>query len=261
MKKGFNIPVELKQLISSNVAFHYRIVPMEKKDETIIFMTDENDLVKLTKKLGILLNSEVELRKETTENLQSYLSYNYRRTTSETKSLSENHFLEELLQTAKDFNSSDIHLEPYDDACRVRFRLDGKLKEQYQIPTKDYPWIINQIKVRANLDIAQKRISQDGRITVKTETDNFDIRVSTMPTLHGEKIVLRILKQDAEAVELSELGFNPTELEMYLEGIKMPNGIVLISGPTGSGKTTTLYGTLKLLNKEETNIVTIEDPI
>ena len=138
----------------------------------------------------------------------------------------------------------------------MRFRLDGKLKEQYTIPLIEYPQLVNKIKIEAGLDISQKRLSQDGRITVKSESDDFDIRVSTMPTLYGEKVVLRILKRNADTVKLKELGFNERELKLYLEGVRKPNGIVLISGPT-----TTLYGTLKLLNKEETNIVTIEDPI
>jgi type IV pilus assembly protein PilB len=139
--------------------------------------------------------------------------------------------------------------------------LDGKLLEQYSIPIQDYPTMVNKIKIRANLDIAEKRLPQDGRITIKSDQIEFDIRVSSLPTLHGEKLVLRILSRNTGTVELTELGFTDLELKSYKEGIKKPNGIVLISGPTGSGKTTTLYATLKLLNKEDTNILTIEDPI
>ncbi len=259
--KQFEIPVALKQLISPNQAFHYRIVPVEEKDGVVLIKTDNPQIKTLASELEVLLNFNISLASESSENIQSYLTYNYRQSTSETQELHASNFLERLLQTAKDFNSSDIHLEIYEEHCRVRFRLDGKLKEQYTIPLIEYPQLINQIKIQAGLDISQKRLAQDGRITVKAASDDFDIRVSTMPTLYGEKVVLRILKRDAQAVELKELGFNPRELKLYLEGVKMPNGIVLISGPTGSGKTTTLYGTLKLLNKEETNILTIEDPI
>ncbi len=257
----FEIPIALKQLITSNQAFHYRIIPIEKIGEKVILKTDHSNLSQLASELIILLNFESELKPDSSENIQSYLTFNYRKTTDGTKGISSTNFLDQLLQTAKDFNSSDIHLEPYEKECRVRFRLDGKLKQQYSIPLLEYPQLINQIKIQAGLDISQKRLSQDGRITVKSGSSDFDIRVSTMPTLCGEKIVLRILKRDAQAVELTKLGFNPKELKLYLEAIKQPNGIVLISGPTGSGKTTTLYGTLKLLNKEETNILTIEDPI
>ncbi len=259
--KAFEIPTSLKQLVSSNQAFHYRIVPVEQRNGTVVLKTDAEDLGALSSELSIILDFNSELVLDTSENIQSYLTYNYRQTTQVSEELSKNNFLEQLLQTAKDFNSSDIHLEPYENLCRVRFRLDGKLKEQYQIPLVEYPQLINQIKIQAGLDISQKRLSQDGRITVNGSSEDFDIRVSTMPTLYGEKVVLRILKRNAETVELKTLGFNERELKLYLEGVKMPNGIVLISGPTGSGKTTTLYGTLRLLNKEETNILTIEDPI
>ncbi len=261
MSLSFEIPVELKQLITSNQAFHHRIVPISNNNGSVVFKTDQENLDKLKKELEIILNRSVVLEPESSQDIQSYLSYNYRKKTTGSNFSSDDSFLQDLLQTAKDFNSSDIHLEAYEDKWRVRFRLNGKLKEQYQLSQGDYTLLVNQIKVRAELDIAQKRISQDGRINVKTDTDEFDIRVSTMPTIHQEKVVLRILRKDNEAAELSELGFNSKELQMYLEGVKMPNGIVLISGPTGSGKTTTLYGTLKLLNEEETNIITIEDPV
>lgn len=259
--KQFDIPIALKQLITPNQAFHYRIVPVSEKNGVVSLKTDSHNLKALASELGVLLDFKMELVRDSPENIKSYLTYNYRQATSETQELHVSNFLERLLRTAKDFNSSDIHLEIYEAHCRVRFRLDGKLKEQYSIPQMEYPQLINQIKIQAGLDISQKRLSQDGRITVKAASDDFDIRVSTMPTLYGEKVVLRILKRDAQAVELEQLGFNQRELKLYLEGVKMPNGIVLISGPTGSGKTTTLYGTLKLLNKEETNILTIEDPI
>lgn len=263
MTQDYQIPVSLKQLITANQAFHHRIVPVNKVNERIVFKSDVLNLKELEEELEILLGYPLYLEKESAENLQSYLSLNYRqKTTSETEELNfKTNFLQQLLQTAKDYNSSDIHLEPYEDRCRVRLRLDGKLKEQFSINSTEYPQIINQIKIQAGLDISQKRLSQDGRITVKSANEDFDIRVSSLPTLHGEKIVLRILKRDAEEVTLSDLGFTDKELFLYMEGIKKPNGIILISGPTGSGKTTTLYGTLKILNKETTNILTIEDPI
>lgn len=263
MKKEFKIPVHLKQLITANQAFHHRIVPVRKQDDMVIFITDVEDISRLEEELYVLFEYPLELEIESSQDLQSYLILNYRQsTTAETEELNyKNNFLQQLLQTAKDFNSSDIHLEPFEDRCRVRFRLDGKLKEQFSINSLEYPQIINQVKIKAGLDISQKRLSQDGRITVKSESEDFDIRVSTLPTLHGEKIVLRILKRNSEEVTLSELGFTDCELSIYMEGIKKPNGIILISGPTGSGKTTTLYGTLKLLNQETNNILTIEDPI
>ena len=170
-------------------------------------------------------------------------------------------FLEKLLATAKQIGSSDIHFEAFEYKCRIRLRLDGKLKEHFIIPTEEYPIIINKLKIRAGLDISEKRLPQDGRISIKSNIEEFDIRVSSLPTLHGEKMVLRILSKDADHIELDDLGFTPQELRTYQETIKKPNGIALISGPTGSGKTTTLYATLKLLNDDKSNILTIEDPI
>lgn len=166
-----------------------------------------------------------------------------------------------ILEEAAKIKSSDIHLEPYEERCRVRFRIDGKLVERYVIPTTEYPAIVNKIKIKSHLDISEKRLPQDGRIIYEQAGAKFDLRVSVLPTLYGEKVVLRLLNRDATQIQIDRLGFSEVQLAKYLEGIKNPNGLILISGPTGSGKTTTLYATLKLLNRNETNILTIEDPI
>lgn len=262
MKGNYDISTNLLQLISSEQAYHYRIIPVEAKNGTISFKSDKiSDALK--QELQIVLNKEIELIEDTSENIHQYLSINFRqRNKNQTEDLHYSaDFLEKLLFTAKDIGSSDIHFEPYEQKCRVRFRLDGKLKEQFIIPLQEYPIIVNKLKIKAGLDISEKRLPQDGRITIKTNTDEFDIRVSSLPTLHGEKIVLRILSKDANHIQLKELGFTEEELKTYGETVKKPNGIILISGPTGSGKTTTLYATLKLLNDDQTNILTIEDPI
>jgi general secretion pathway protein E/type IV pilus assembly protein PilB len=133
--------------------------------------------------------------------------------------------------------------------------------ERYLLKREEYPALINKVKIIANLDIAEKRLPQDGRINFKYNDQQFDIRASVLPTLHGEKVVLRLLNNDATDIDLNNLGFSKFDLDYYLQGAKKPNGILLISGPTGSGKTTTLYATLKLLNKETRNILTIEDPV
>lgn len=262
MSKNFQIPLDLKQLLTSNQAFHYRIIPFERVGETIYYKTDFEEQNSLLTELQVLFNQPAELIPVSHEEMEAYLSYNYRQTSTSSKSLTYNqNLLSQLINTATDFNSSDIHVEVYEEKCRVRFRMDGKLKEQYSIPKTEYPQIVNQIKIQAGLDISQKRLAQDGRISIQNKKQDFDLRVSSLPTLYGEKIVLRILKRDAESIHLQQLGFSEVELESYLEGIRKPHGIILISGPTGSGKTTTLYATLKLLNKEESNILTIEDPI
>jgi len=262
MKTDFNIATSLIQLINSEQAYHYQIIPVEAQNGTIQFKSHQPSEA-LKQELQIVLGKQIALIAETEENIQKYLSVNFRkRANQQTEDLHySNDFLEKLLLTAKDVGSSDIHFEPYEHKCRVRFRLDGKLNEQFVIPLGEYPVIINKLKIKAGLDISEKRLPQDGRITVKTGASEFDIRVSSLPTLHGEKMVLRILSKDANHIELVDLGFTSKELYTYKETIKKPNGIVLISGPTGSGKTTTLYATLKLLNDSKTNILTIEDPI
>ncbi len=262
MKSDYNIPTHLLQLISSEQAYHYHIIPVEGQNGTLAFKSDNTSL-DLKQELEIVLGTDVSLIEETTENIQQYLSANFRKseqTKTETLHYTTD-FLEKVILSAKDIGSSDIHFEPYEHSCRVRFRLDGKLKEQFVISLNEYPVLLNKLKIRAGLDISEKRLPQDGRITIKTDQDEFDIRVSSLPTLHGEKTVLRILNKDANHIKLEELGFTEQELKTYKETVKKPNGIILISGPTGSGKTTTLYATLKLLNDKQTNIVTIEDPI
>ncbi|NQX86676.1 MAG: type II/IV secretion system protein [Flavobacteriaceae bacterium] len=262
MENYFNIPTALLQLVSSEQAYHYRIIPVDDTNGILRFKSDQVSEA-LKQELEIVLNKEVTLIKESTEFIQKYLSVNFRQ---RHKNQSEHlhystDFLEKLLFTAKDIGSSDIHFEPYEHKCRIRFRLDGKLKQQFIITPQEYPVIVNKVKIKAGLDISEKRLPQDGRISIKTASDEFDIRVSSLPTLHGEKLVLRILSKDANTINLKDLGFTASELKTYKETVKKPNGIILISGPTGSGKTTTLYATLKLLNDDLTNILTIEDPI
>ncbi|TAI49793.1 type II/IV secretion system protein [Flagellimonas allohymeniacidonis] len=239
------------------------MVPRAIENKLLCLLTDAEPSTALETELFMVLDAPVALERTDSETLQNYLTANYRRGRQDNGNQLRftPDFLENILLTAKELDSSDIHFEPYENYCRIRFRLDGKLVEHYQIPSEDYASIVNKIKIRASMDIAEKRLPQDGRITVKRDTEEFDIRVSCLPTLFGEKIVLRILKRGTQGLSLERLGLNALELLRYKEATRVPNGIVLISGPTGSGKTTTLYATLKLLNDEKTNILTIEDPI
>jgi type IV pilus assembly protein PilB len=257
------IPVELQQIINSEIAYKYRIIPISKKSENISFITDHSELNSLINELEVIFNTQIILKTVKTDELEKYLAINYRSKKDLKVSNLEysNDFLEKIVITAKQIGSSDIHFEPYENKCRIRYRIDGKLKEQFIISQEEYPILLNKIKIKAQLDISEKRLPQDGRITITTEYDDFDIRVSILPTLYGEKAVLRILSKDTSHINIENLGFNTKELETFLENIKKPNGIILISGPTGSGKTTTLYATLKLLNQSNTNILTVEDPI
>lgn len=260
---NYKISTELQQSISSETAYKYRIVPVSRENGKIVLITDKVIDETIQNELEIILNFPLVLKREDKTNFEKYLATNYRKHQNfETSNLEYSQdFLEKVVLTAKQIGSSDIHFEPYENKARIRLRIDGKLKENFLISKEEYPVILNKIKIRSQLDISEKRLPQDGRITINTAGEDFDIRVSVLPTLYGEKAVLRILSKDTSNVKIENLGFSENELSLYLESIKKPNGIVLISGPTGSGKTTTLYATLKLLNQENSNILTVEDPI
>ncbi len=170
-------------------------------------------------------------------------------------------FLVGLIEEAFDCYASDIHIETYEQRCRVRFRIDGVLIERYVVERGNYASLINQIKILANLDISERRLPQDGRILFNRAAKKFDVRVSCLPTIYGEKVVLRLLTRHAELMELANLGFSQRQIDDYCRQISRPHGMVLICGPTGSGKSTTLYATLRRLNNEVDNILTIEDPV
>jgi len=157
--------------------------------------------------------------------------------------------------------ASDIHLEPQANNFRVRVRIDGLLYELMAPRVEMHPAVVSRLKVMANLDISERRIPQDGRIQVQVDGGIVDLRFSSMPTIHGEKIVLRILDQRQAILDLNLLGFAPEVLALFKSLLKRPYGLILVCGPTGSGKTTTLYSAITLLNTLEKNIITIEDPV
>jgi type II secretory ATPase GspE/PulE/Tfp pilus assembly ATPase PilB-like protein len=157
--------------------------------------------------------------------------------------------------------ASDIHIEPEEDTLKIRFRIDGLLHERTGPPKYLQSAVISRIKVMAELDIAERRAPQDGRTQMKMEGRDIDIRVSCVPTIYGENVVLRLLDRSQIILELQQLGFSPLVLTQYEKLIHSPHGIILVCGPTGSGKTTTLYASLNAINSEDKNIITIEDPI
>ncbi len=156
---------------------------------------------------------------------------------------------------------SDIHVEPYEKNFRIRYRLDGDMYEYMTPPLKLKDAITSRLKILANLDIAEKRLPQDGRIKIRVQRKDVDLRVSCLPCIHGEKIVMRILDKSNLQLDLTKLGFEKKAMDDFQEAIKKPYGMVLVTGPTGSGKTTTLYSALDQLNQVETNIMTAEDPV
>ena len=167
-----------------------------------------------------------------------------------------------LLQYAFDQRASDIHLEPRRERSNVRFRIDGHLHTIYQMPTAVMSAVTARIKVLGRMDVAEKRRPQDGRIKTRTPGgQEIELRISTMPTAFGEKCVMRIFDPEVVSLSFEELGFSPRELEIWRHMVERPHGIVLVTGPTGSGKTTTLYSTLRHLARPEINVCTVEDPI
>lgn len=166
-----------------------------------------------------------------------------------------------ILSQAVQEKASDIHVEPYEDRVSVRFRIDGVLKEILSPKPALAPVLVSRLKVMARLDIAEKRVPQDGRITVKLAGHAVDLRVSTMPSAHGERVVLRILDQAAGAISLEQLNMPEQVLGDFKTALAKPHGIILVTGPTGSGKTTSLYSGLSHLNTRSRNILTVEDPI
>jgi type IV pilus assembly protein PilB len=165
-----------------------------------------------------------------------------------------------MIQAIRD-RASDIHFEPDEKALRVRFRIDGFLYESLTLPKQIHPALTSRIKILSEMDIAETRLPQDGNFNVKLEKRGFEIRVSTFPTIHGENVVLRVLDQTSPLFKLDDLGFSEEMLSQFKQLIRKTSGITLVTGPTGSGKTTTLYALLNMINSKEKNIITIEDPV
>jgi type IV pilus assembly protein PilB len=269
MSEVYALQPEIKHLITVEQAWAYKIVPVKEENHVLHLNIDETQSLPLVKaELEIILGKSVQLNSTGIDILEKSLNINYPKAHHNVNEVSavqlninEGNFLEALVKEAKNLRSSDIHIEVYDDKCRIRFRVDGQLIERHKVNKSEYPTLINKIKIAAKCDIAEKRLPQDGRIRYTMNNQKLDIRVSILPTLHGEKVVLRLLGNDASHIDINKLGFTKEEIERYQLAVQKPHGIILISGPTGSGKTTTLYATLKLLNRPKSNILTIEDPI
>ena len=172
-------------------------------------------------------------------------------------------FVNQVLKDAIELRASDIHLEPFEDELRIRYRIDGVLQE-VPVPAqikRFQPAIVSRVKILSHLNIAEKRLPQDGRIKVRIDDAEVDIRVSIIPMLHGEAVVMRLLRQNATLLGMQELGMDQREVDCFRRVLKLPHGIVLVTGPTGSGKTSTLYTALHEINDSARKIITIEDPV
>ncbi len=170
-------------------------------------------------------------------------------------------FVNELLELSVKQNASDVHIEPLEEVTRVRLRIDGLLYTAVEVPRSSHSAIVSRIKIICGMDIAEKRLPQDGRVEVEVGGSKIDLRVSTLPVINGEKVVIRLLEKSQKLLELEALHFSESNLQTYKQLINSPHGMILLTGPTGSGKSTTLYATLQELNSETKNIITIEDPV
>lgn len=172
-----------------------------------------------------------------------------------------NRIVENILDFAISSRASDVHIEPQGSSIRVRYRIDGILVEKLILPKNVHEAVISRIKIMSNLKIDEKRLPQDGRFNYVSQSKEVDLRISTLPTVHGEKLVMRLLEKNTKVPSLDDLGLSGLALRRVLTNIKIPHGIVLITGPTGSGKTTTLYSILHMINNVGVNILTLEDPV
>ena len=263
-----HIPTETIQLFSSSEAREYQLIPYEHTDNSNIkcYGREGVDYLPIIKEIGIIYNYILSVDVVDVQEFERGFNRYYRQGQASSASINisrigDSDFVNSLIEEADSIHSSDIHFEPYEKRCRVRMRIDGRLIERYVIDKANYAALVNRVKIISNLDISEKRLPQDGRILFEKDNRKFDVRVSILPTIYGEKIVLRLLTRDTNLLDLKNLGFSDRQYEDYNKAILNPNGLVLISGPTGSGKSTTLYATLRLLNREDNNILTIEDPV
>lgn len=282
---------ELRCKLPYSFAKHHRVIIdwEENKDPTLLYYGDISPITMT--EIQRYLNQPFALKLVEEETFQSILAKQYEMDSGETamvlegmeqsvdlsQIIDEMPQTEDLLDTQDDapvikllnalFNqairevASDIHIETFEKGVIVRMRVDGVLRVVLNIPRTLSPLVVSRIKVMAKLDIAEKRIPQDGRLSIKMGDHTVDVRISTMPSNHGERIVMRILDKKSSKLDLSLLGMTKDNLLKMKELISAPHGIILVTGPTGSGKTTSLYAMLSELNEESRNILTIEDPI
>jgi len=281
------------QVIGHQYALRYRILPIHVTDETVTFATAEPYLTSYIADLKQILRKEIRRVVANPVDVNRYLTEFYRVSRSVQKAVEakmggekisgilnfeqllelgktnvgaeDQHIVQVvdwLLQYAFEQRASDIHLEPRREMSNVRFRIDGVMHQVYQFPTPVMGAVVSRIKILGRMDVAEKRRPQDGRLKTRSPSGReVELRLSTMPTAFGEKCVMRIFDPDIVVKRFDQLGFTPRESAIWEKMVERPNGIVLVTGPTGSGKTTTLYSTLKYLAAPEINVCTIEDPI
>ena len=279
---------EALTLVPESVAQKYKIVPynLDTKNKTLwITMVNPLDLETiefLEKKTNLKVNVAISLEKQ----ISSYLKEKYIRekniTSEVTRALDERKDEEKtmkmadekvaveapvakivttILEYAVKSRASDVHIEPQEDNVRIRYRIDGILQEKYLLPRNVNDAVVSRIKILSNLKIDEKRVPQDGRFFFSSDGNDVDLRVSTLPTTYGEKVVMRLLKKSQKVPTLQDLGLRGMAFKNLMNAIQRPHGIIIVCGPTGSGKTTTLYSILDIVATSRVNVVTVEDPV
>jgi type IV pilus assembly protein PilB len=288
--KGITIPSSVVEMVPESVARENHVIPLSHENNALqIVMSDPNDLDTI-EKLRFILNKDIQPVLSDREDIITAINAHYGQTETEsvdsmlseftdtqidfteTEATSSSAAADEsdspvvklvnlLIQEAIKLRASDIHIEPFADRVRVRYRIDGVLVERDSPPRRLLAPLTSRIKIMGNIDISEKRRPQDGRIKMSVQGNHFDLRVSLLPTVHGQGTVMRILDRGSIQVSIRDLGFSEEDHKRFQTIIKRPNGIFLVTGPTGSGKTTTLYAALNELNRSDRKIITAEDPV
>ncbi len=282
------------ELISESIARENCVLPYEEEGDSLVVVVSDPDDVEVFEKLRFILQRPIEAVVSSREAIQEAINQHYGQNVGE----SADSMIQEMTDTAINFTvvdgegndadqagassesdapivrlcdqiiaeavqlrASDIHIEPFEDRVRIRYRIDGKLVEREALPKRFQGALISRFKILAKLDIAERRRTQDGRIKLTLGEKELDLRVSVIPSAHGQSIVMRILDKDNIRVSLLQLGFAERDYKRFTQLIQRPNGIILVTGPTGSGKTTTLYAALNELNTPNRKIITAEDPV
>lgn len=279
---------EALTLVPESVARKYKIVPynLDTKNKILsVAMVNPLDLETiefLEKKTSLKISVAIALEKQITSFVKEKYIREKNITSEVTKALDERKDEEKVMKLAEEkvaveapvskivttileyavkSRASDVHIEPQEDSVRIRYRIDGILQEKYLLPRNVHDAVVSRIKILSGLKIDEKRIPQDGRFFFTTDGNDVDLRVSTLPTTYGEKVVMRLLKKSQKVPSLPDLGLRGLALKNLMDAIKRPHGIIIICGPTGSGKTTTLYSILDIVATTKVNVVTVEDPV
>lgn len=282
LKRRFPQP-EVLHLIPEALARKYMVIPLAIKDGSLqVAMANPSDIIAI-EALASHSQLRIEPQEASVQEIEEAIDLNYKAYDEIEKRISSISLPDDavtgqitfdtagdapiaqalnlIINEAVKARASDIHLQPQEDKLRIRYRIDGTLHDVFALPSKMSTSLLSRIKILANMNIADHHRPQDGQFSVKTKGRLIDIRVGTIPTVYGEIAVLRLLDKSRANLVLSELGFLPESLEKYQQMLKAPYGMLLISGPTGAGKTTTLYASINCLDQTELNIITIEDPV